>query len=39
LYSEQADEAERKGDGKRIGNRSVLFEGTDLRKVFGRSFG
>jgi D-amino peptidase len=38
IYSEQADEGERKG-GKRAGNRSVIFEGDDLRRVFNQCFG
>ena len=37
LYTEQADEAVQNG-GMRIGNRSVMFEGDDLRQVFNRCF-
>jgi len=38
FHTEHADEAERKNSGKRIGGRSVMFEGDDLRQLFNRCF-
>jgi len=38
LFTELADEAERKNNAKRVGSRSVLFEGDDLRQLFSRCF-
>ena len=38
MQTSQADEAVYKAGGKRIGNRSVMFTGNDIRQVFNRCF-
>ena len=38
LHTEQADDAKQKGGGKRVGSRTVLFTGSDLRELFDRCF-
>jgi len=38
LHTELADEAERKNGAARIGGRSVMFEGNDVRQLFSRCF-